>query len=201
MAAREFYFVRHGETDMNREFRCQGRIDISLNATGREQAQAAAREMAGLHIDRLYASPLKRAIESAAGIAASHGLATETLEWLLEIDHGAIEGLNKEEAEAVSPGIMDAWHNQPETVNFPGGENLEQVCDRVARGMLETYERDGGTIVFVTHQIVTGAARCIIEGRPLPDVWKDKLLNGKYYRAELTPAAVERIAARAARKA
>jgi phosphoserine phosphatase len=139
-------------------------------------------------------------VDSAAGIARTHGLEPAPLEWLLEINHGIIEGMNDVEANAVAPGLIDAWRNRPHTVDFPGGETLEEVRQRVAGGIWETYNRDNGTVVFVTHQVVTGVARCIIEDRPLSEVWSSKLLNGKYYRAELSPAAIERIAAHAARR-
>jgi broad specificity phosphatase PhoE len=58
---REFLFLRHGQTDWNREGRYQGLRDIPLNETGLAQARAAATALAAQRIDRIVASPLDRA--------------------------------------------------------------------------------------------------------------------------------------------
>jgi broad specificity phosphatase PhoE len=50
---RPFYFLRHDETDWNREGWYQGQFDIQLNATGIAQAQAAAERLAEVSIDRI----------------------------------------------------------------------------------------------------------------------------------------------------
>ena len=52
---------RHGQTDYNLQGRIQGRDDIPLNETGREQARRAADGIAALAPTRIVSSPLTRA--------------------------------------------------------------------------------------------------------------------------------------------
>ena len=54
--------LRHAETDWNRERRFQGWRDVPLSATGREQAESAARLLAATRIDAVWSSPLARAV-------------------------------------------------------------------------------------------------------------------------------------------
>ena len=61
----QIYFLRHGQTDNNREGRMQGRVDIPLNETGRAQARCAARRLKSISFDAVYSSPLGRAVETA----------------------------------------------------------------------------------------------------------------------------------------
>ncbi|MEW5945672.1 MAG: histidine phosphatase family protein [bacterium] len=177
------YFVRHGETDLNRQQRCQGRLDYPLNDVGREQAAAAAAMLAEARVDRIYSSPLRRALEGAEMIARLKGLPVETRDWLAEIDHGELEGLNIEEADRRRPGLLRAWAERPESVDFPGGESLERVGDRAAAGLAEVLDADcGACVALCTHQVVAGAARCLLEDLPLSRVWSHKLKNGGIYR-------------------
>src|SRR5438270_13296982 len=61
--------IRHGLTELNRSKRTGGRIDVPLIEPGRMQAQEACASFAGTAFDVAYASPLKRAIETAQIIA------------------------------------------------------------------------------------------------------------------------------------
>jgi broad specificity phosphatase PhoE len=54
------HFVRHGETDWNREGRIQGSADVPLSAAGREQARELAASLAERPIGAIYASDLRR---------------------------------------------------------------------------------------------------------------------------------------------
>lgn len=81
---RPFYFLRHGQTDWNLEGRYQGHSDIPLNATGIAQAQAAAACLACVPINRIVASPLIRAVATAAIVA-------EKLQKPIHIDRGLVE--------------------------------------------------------------------------------------------------------------
>lgn len=94
MALREvaFYFIRHGETDWNRDHRAQGRSDIPLNPTGYRQAEAAAAIVADLPVATLVSSPLRRAYDTATVIAARSGHRITVLDGLAECCWGAAEG-------------------------------------------------------------------------------------------------------------
>ncbi|HOO55375.1 MAG TPA: histidine phosphatase family protein [bacterium] len=194
MSIEKLFFIRHGETDLNRELRVQGKININLNETGRMQLESTAKKFEKIHLDSIYASPLVRAVESAEIIAEKKGLKVKTLDWLVEIDHGGLEGLNREEAEEKYPGLLDVWHNCPDEAVFPGGgETARDLAERIKKGLLELIRSENGTVVLVTHQVVTGTAKCLIEGIPLSQLWKDKLINGDYLEFEITEERLKRM--------
>ena len=62
------YVVRHGQTDWNLEGRFQGRIDIPLNEKGKSQAKKTKEKLEGIKFDKVFSSPLKRALETAKNI-------------------------------------------------------------------------------------------------------------------------------------
>ncbi len=87
-----FYFVRHGETEMNAAHRVAGSIDSPLTARGREQALDAAAALAGQPITAIYTSPLQRARDTAIPIARVLGLAVTSILEIAERNWGVLEG-------------------------------------------------------------------------------------------------------------
>lgn len=87
-----FILVRHGETDWNREGRYQGKLDIPLNANGRDQAAKLAAGLASLKLDAAYSSHLMRAHETAQTVCAKRGLEVFKEPGFAEINHGDWEG-------------------------------------------------------------------------------------------------------------
>jgi broad specificity phosphatase PhoE len=90
---RPFYFLRHGQTDWNLEGRYQGQSDIPLNTTGIAQAHAAAERLACVPIDRIVASPLIRAIATAAIVAERLQKPIHIERGLVERNFGSFDGL------------------------------------------------------------------------------------------------------------
>ena len=61
--------ARHGQTEWNLQNRVLGRTDIPLNEKGKSQAVELAENLAAIHIDHIYVSPLARAAETGKIVA------------------------------------------------------------------------------------------------------------------------------------
>lgn len=150
MTATTLYFVRHGESEANAARLFTGHLDSPLTETGRRQAEAVAQALAHVRVDRVVSSDLSRARDTAAAIAARHGVTVETDPALREIDLGAMAGKSFDDARA-----HPDW-NEDGFVQWPGGESLDAVFDRAFAviGRL-VAESPGRTIVVVGHGGVT----------------------------------------------
>jgi probable phosphoglycerate mutase len=150
------FLVRHGETDHNRDHLVLGRADVPLNDTGRRQAEALARALAGEQIAAVYCSPLQRTRLTAAPIAEAHGLEIVTDDALIEMDIGELDGLTFAELREKVPGWLERWQTAegPEHA-MPGGERLIDVRDRAWAALTAIAERhDGQGVCLVTHNFV-----------------------------------------------
>ena len=135
--------VRHGQTDWNLAKRIQGSSDIPLNATGRGQAEATGRALAGGRFDAIYASPLSRALDTARIIAGHVGLGEpERLPAVAERQYGEAEGLTGEQ-------ILARW---PDGMPVPGRETRDEVVARALPALRDLGERHPGeNVIVVSH--------------------------------------------------
>ncbi len=139
------YLVRHGETAANRARLALGRADPELTDRGRAQADALARALRAVEIERVVSSPLRRAIETATAIAAAVGLEVEVEDRLVEMDYGDWD----ERSFADLPADALARWRQDAGFAPPNGESLETVGERV-REWCEPLI-DGPPVVAVSH--------------------------------------------------
>src|SRR5438876_6792690 len=101
--------ARHGETDWNRDGRCQGHADPPLNERGREQALELAELLADEPIEAVYSSDLRRAHETARIVADRKGLDVIVDPQLRERDVGHWSGLTAAEIEERFPDQIRLW--------------------------------------------------------------------------------------------
>ena len=164
--------LRHGETAWNRERRYQGWTDTPLSAEGLLQAEAAARELKEHAFAAVYASPLRRARDTAAAIAAPHGLEVETDPAFKELAFGQWEGLTLDEARAGFPSVYDGWARTPHLISPPGGESLAQARERVLAGLERLRAGHPDEIVcLVAHGIPVRILVLEVLGLPLERIW------------------------------
>jgi probable phosphoglycerate mutase len=87
-----FWYLRHGETDWNRQGLSQGNIDIPLNELGLVQAREAAVRLRDRGITSIVASPLSRARVTAEIVGEALGVAVTIEPDLREVSWGVHEG-------------------------------------------------------------------------------------------------------------
>jgi probable phosphoglycerate mutase len=176
--------VRHGETEWNRNGQFQGQIDVPLNDNGRAQAEKAAQFLKAIPIDAAYTSNMARPKETAEIILKHHpGLTLNSVTELREISHGEWEGRFENDIEASYPGLLHQWQTEPETVQMPNGENLQQVWHRAImawKQIVETHSGSDGvqTVMVVAHDAINKAILCHVVGLGPEAFWRFKQGNG-----------------------
>ncbi len=165
--------VRHGQTEWNRVERCRGRIDIELNEIGHRQAEAVARRLCKETVSALYASPLKRAFQTAEPIAESCALEVQPLKALIDIDYGTWAGHSPEEVARRYGDLYRAWLDTPHLVQFPEGESLDQVRSRAWKALEEICQRHVEEhVILVSHVVVNRALICAVLGLTNSSFWQ-----------------------------
>ncbi len=178
----QIILLRHGQTGWNAGAgpggeRFRGRTDLPLDDTGLAQAQALAAWWAArgrdLPVAALYASPLLRARQTVAPLAAGLGLPVQAHPGLLDIDYGRFQGLTHAQAADLYPELYRQWRAAPGRVRFPEGESLAGVQARV-RALLDQVAADypGQRLVLVGHEIVNKVLACTLLGLDLDQIWR-----------------------------
>ena len=142
--------VRHAEPEEDARGRCYGSLDVDLSEQGRWDAFHLAEALAHESLDAVVSSPRRRAIDTAAWVAARHGLSVTVNDDLREIEFGSFEGRTYEEIEQSEPELFAAWMSTPTAVRFPGGESYADLRIRAA-GALDRIRAAHETAVVVTH--------------------------------------------------
>ncbi len=155
------HIVRHGQNPANitREF-SHRHVDYSLTPLGVEQARQTAAFFASQPVAAVYASPLKRARETADIIAEPLRLPVTILEQFREVNVGDLEGQEpSDERWAFHDSIFERWLTGDPWACFPGGECQLDIHARVREGLGEVVRGQSDTqIVVVAHGGITLAS-------------------------------------------
>ncbi|KYH31103.1 alpha-ribazole phosphatase [Neomoorella mulderi] len=178
MQGTRVYLVRHGETEWNNSGRYQGHSDVALSSKGRRQAELLRERFRHISLDGVYSSDLSRARETAATIAAPHGLEVNTVTGLREINFGTWEGLTYQEIIARFPREWEEWRQDPGNRIVPGGESFQQVKERVWEAFNGIVRQEKGrSILLVAHGGSLRTLICAILELDLTAVWRFRLDN------------------------
>jgi broad specificity phosphatase PhoE len=141
--------VRHAEPDGMRG-RIYGRLDPPLSPTGRAQAERVAVWLRPVPLHAVFASPLRRAEETAEFLARGRGIEVNVHPDLVDIDFGEWEGGRFDELERRDPELYRSWMTQPTRTRFPGGEDFGELKARVIAAVAE-IRQEAESAAVVAH--------------------------------------------------
>lgn len=119
------YLIRHGQTSWNQEKRLQGHIDIPLNEIGRNEANICKEKVRTLKIDRIVASDLLRAKETACIINEAFSCPISFDSRLKELNMGDLQGRMKKD---ISDELWNILNHEPYKLN---AESLADFYKRI----------------------------------------------------------------------
>jgi uncharacterized phosphatase len=167
------YVIRHGQTDLNKERKMQGRSGLPLNEYGVEQAENLGKKIKDIKFDYVFSSPQKRAIQTAelaTGIKAIIDVRLDVFD-LGEADRLKI-------SEVKMAGVV------PDSNIFKGVEETHSFVKRVFSFMGELKNNYGEkelNILISGHRCTTGCIGAYFEGVPEDgNILKFSSGNGDY---------------------
>ena len=172
----KIWVTRHGQTDLNKGKFMQGRMNIPINDTGRQQAiDAKARlDSEGVHFDAVFSSPLIRAVETASIIGGIDQSEVITDDRIIEVDFGKYEGRSYYKL-----GIpMTLYWTTPEV--FPCPKTVENIASMVARStdfLNDLKTKDYDNVLIVCHGGIIRAICGVLEHAPKGIRWRPKPTN------------------------
>ncbi|MEG0073797.1 MAG: histidine phosphatase family protein [Clostridia bacterium] len=152
----EIIFVRHAQSVGNLEKKLCGSTDFPLSKQGEKQAKAIGKYLSNMQLDKIYSSPMLRAIDTAIYIQAlqQNASCVYILDGVREMNFGLCDGMLHEKVLELMPEEFLRWQN---VTRYPEGFPLQETADAcIARftdavlGILEE-EKDASKICIVTH--------------------------------------------------
>ncbi|HWR28537.1 MAG TPA: histidine phosphatase family protein [Negativicutes bacterium] len=166
------FFIRHGQTLWNKEFKYQGHSDIELSEEGLQQANRVALRLRREPFSAIYSSDLSRAVVTAEKVAQYHSLPVVPMSEFREVGFGEWEGLKYDQICAGWSAEIEKFFRFPSQVEIPGGESFHGVQKRTNEGLEVLRQRhDGECIAVVTHGGAIRTMLCSALGIPLDSLW------------------------------
>jgi broad specificity phosphatase PhoE len=168
--------TRHGLTPRSRPEQHLGqKIDVPLSEEGRVQARRLADRLADVTFDRIIASPLVRAKETADLVAGERLVEVDPR--LMEMDYGAWEGLTYEQIDERDGRRRKMWERDPAVLRCPGGESGNDVAARAGAFLVDLLEahvashgaraREEWPVLAVGHSSLNRILVCLALGLPI----------------------------------
>lgn len=169
------YLLRHTEPEEGSHGFYYGQIDVALSPRGLKQIEAVAQRLSGIPFNAVYSSDLQRAGLLADAIADPLELPVRRLEVFRERSLGMLQGLSDEQMRERHPDLYEKWFADRAYFRVDGGENFEDLQNRVVpavQTLVESFQ--GQRVALATHAGPIRVLLAEILGMPL-----DRSLNFK----------------------
>lgn len=151
------YFVRHGQTDWNKEKVMQGQTDIPLNETGKEQAREQGKKLKDIVFDYVYCSPLTRTRQTLENLNIKSKTEVIFDDRLKERNYGEFEKTPK------SSFDYNKFWDYTANKKYVKAESCQDFFARVISLFDEIKDYGNKNVLIVTHAGITKVAKCYFD--------------------------------------
>jgi probable phosphoglycerate mutase len=165
------YLLRHGEITGASTKRFIGQTDVKLSRTGLDQADFWQTYFSGIHLDRVFTSPLSRTVRTAEIVS---GLAREEItlvEELKEINLGEWDGKTVKEVKESFPGEWEKRGHDLTSYRPPLGESFSDLSQRILPVFQRISTENSGNILIVAHAGVNRMILCRLLNKKREDLF------------------------------
>ena len=184
----DLHLVRHGESTWNTLGLAQGHNDRGeLTSRGQRQAAEAAMRFGSHPVRALYASDLRRALQTAASFSGVLGLPVFADSRLRERGLGVLEGTPAAAIDPALTGLADGRVTDP-YARPAGGESVRDLYQRAAgfaEELAAVHDEDGdqaGDVVVVAHGGTLRVLEAYLTGVPVEQMAWAPLENARVLR-------------------
>lgn len=163
----EIYLIRHTSVDVTPGY-CYGNTDVETKSSFEDEAECVKNKLTGISFDRVYTSPLTRAVKLASYCGYEDAIRDARLK---ELNFGEWEMKNYDELYANDPRFK-RWSNNYMVERCPGGESFNDMHDRVSAFIDETRKKGYDRVAAFCHGGILASAM-LIAGK----VNKDELFS------------------------
>ena len=176
-------FIRHGETDSNKNRLLAGKTDVDLNANGIRQAEETAEKLKVFPFDAVFCGNTKRVRQTYEIIARQIDFGSIFFTGdIREINFGDWEGLSQAQIETRYPVEWNAYMEGWNTFAFPNGEDIRDYfasCNRFVCKLVDKHPEK--TIAVIGHKGFILACACALRGQPLERMFDIEIANGSFF--------------------
>ncbi len=140
------YLIRHGRQDSPL---CN--VDVSLSPEGARQSKLLGLRLLNYHIDELYSSHFKRAVETAEIVNDYTKVNHSIRENICEISFGDMEGLDDKTLKEQYKDFYTEQKKLDSDIPYPGGECGEDVYNRAIITINEIIRSKHSNVAVITH--------------------------------------------------
>lgn len=171
----KLYFIRHGQTDWNKERKIQGRADIELNEFGRHLARETGKGLKEIPFAVCISSPLNRTLETARLVLGDKDVPVVTDERIIEMDFAEWEGKCCSKKNWELPESFHDFFDAPHRyIPAQGGESFADVKVRTGEFLEELYAEEAykdKNVLIITHGAALAGILNNIKKQPLSEYW------------------------------
>lgn len=168
------YFTRHGQTNDNVKELYSGTRNVSINKTGKLQAQLIAEKLKNVKLDVIYCSPAKRAKQTLKHIIKNHKQTPIIFDnRIMERYHGKLEG---KPVNAMAVGF-EMW-SADDNKDIPGLEKITDIYKRVKNFYDEIIPQNKGkNVLVISHGGIYRLTHAYFNGIPKNNDYSQMLLD------------------------